>query len=169
MVMVAKSSGHASTPLSMAWVTGSDWKRWPVASKMALSSAGTTGIITTSAMPFGGSSGVDRRQHLDLEIVQRQVRAARDEVLSEIPLPVAGPVLVERQRLEQRIADAHGEAALRLAEHDLRAPAPRRIRARCRPWRCAARRSRARSRCGPACRTARCRRCRSGCSRSAET
>src|SRR5215211_2903436 len=50
--------GHASAPLSMAWVTGKDWKRRPVASKMALSSAGTTGIITTSAMPFGGSSGV---------------------------------------------------------------------------------------------------------------
>src|ERR1700738_2162859 len=49
---------HASAPLSMVWVTGSDWKRRPVASWMALSSAGTTGIITTSAMPFGGSSGV---------------------------------------------------------------------------------------------------------------
>src|SRR5215208_6524600 len=50
--------GHASAPLSMVWVTGRDWKRRPVASWMALSSAGTTGIITTSAMPFGGSSGV---------------------------------------------------------------------------------------------------------------
>src|SRR3981189_2877989 len=49
---------HASAPLSMVWVTGKDWKRRPVASWMALSSAGTWGIITTSAMPFGGSSGV---------------------------------------------------------------------------------------------------------------
>src|SRR5262249_5497451 len=24
-------SGHWSAPLSMAWVTGTDWKRWPVA------------------------------------------------------------------------------------------------------------------------------------------
>jgi hypothetical protein len=32
-----------------------------------------------------------RRQHLDLEIVQRQVGPARDQVLSEIPLPAAGP------------------------------------------------------------------------------
>ena len=46
-----------STPLIMAWVTGKDRKRWPVASKMALMSAGTTGIILTSAMPFGGSAG----------------------------------------------------------------------------------------------------------------
>src|SRR5688572_27759349 len=50
---------HASAPLRIFWVTGRDWKRWPVASKMALRSAGTTGIITTSAMPFGGSSGVN--------------------------------------------------------------------------------------------------------------
>src|SRR6476659_5445662 len=26
---------HESAPLSMAWVTGKDWKRWPVASKIA--------------------------------------------------------------------------------------------------------------------------------------
>src|SRR5665213_2786110 len=50
--------GHASAPLSRLDVTGSDWKRRPVASKMAFSSAGTTGIITTSAMPLCGSSGV---------------------------------------------------------------------------------------------------------------
>src|SRR6476661_3061542 len=50
--------GHVSAPLSMVWVTGRDWKRRPVASWMAFSNAGTTGIITTSAMPFGGSSGV---------------------------------------------------------------------------------------------------------------
>ncbi len=62
----------------------------------------------------------ERRQHLDLEIVQRQVGAARDEIVAEIPLPVAGPVLVGRQRFEQRVADAHGEAALRLATHHLR-------------------------------------------------
>src|ERR1700730_7628109 len=49
---------HASAPLSMADVTGRDWKRRPVASKMAFRSAGTTGIITTSAMPLGRSSGV---------------------------------------------------------------------------------------------------------------
>ncbi len=61
-----------------------------------------------------------RRQHLDLKIVQRQVRSARDQVLSEVPLPVAGAAFVGRQRLEQRIADAHREAALRLPEHDFR-------------------------------------------------
>src|SRR6185295_5138038 len=57
---------------------------------------------------------------LDLQIAQRQVRPASDEVLSEVPLPVAGPILVKRQRLEQRITDAHREAALRLSKHDLR-------------------------------------------------
>src|SRR6476660_3493820 len=46
---------HAKAPFSIFWVTGSDWKRCPVASKIAFSSAGTTGIITTSAMPFGAS------------------------------------------------------------------------------------------------------------------
>ena len=136
---------------------------------MALSSAGTTGIITTSAMPFGRSSGINGRQHLDLEIVQRQVRPARDDVLTEVPLPVAGPALVRRQRLEQRIADAHGEAALRLPEHDLRHQRLAAFQARCMLWRCAARRLRARSRCGPACRTSPCRWGRSGCSRLAET
>jgi len=59
------------------------------------------------------------RQHLDLEIAQRQVRAAGDEILSEIPFAVAGPVLVERQRFEEGAADAHGEGALHLADHDL--------------------------------------------------
>src|ERR1700722_3671361 len=49
---------HASAPLSMCWVTGSDWKRRPVASWIAFRSAATMGIITTSAMPFGCSSGV---------------------------------------------------------------------------------------------------------------
>src|SRR5271168_440315 len=45
----------SAASLSMTWVTGSDQKRRPVASKMALSRAGTTGIITTSAIPFGRS------------------------------------------------------------------------------------------------------------------
>jgi hypothetical protein len=35
-------------------------------------------------------------------------------------LPVAGTALVRRQRFEQRISDPHREAALRLAEHNLR-------------------------------------------------
>src|SRR3954469_21851305 len=48
---------HLRTPLIMAWVTGKDRKRWPVASQMALRSAGTTGIMLTSAMPFGCSAG----------------------------------------------------------------------------------------------------------------
>src|ERR1700751_4130307 len=48
---------HASALFSISWVTGSDRKRCPVASKMAFNSAGTTGIITTSATPFGGSFG----------------------------------------------------------------------------------------------------------------
>ena len=63
---------------------------------------------------------VDGRQDLDLQIAQRQVRPASDEVLSEVPLPVAGAVLVKRQRLEQRKTNAHREAALRLSEHDPR-------------------------------------------------
>ena len=49
------SAAASAASLSMAWVTGRDWKRRPVASKMALSRAGTTGIITTSAIPFGRS------------------------------------------------------------------------------------------------------------------
>src|SRR5580704_9632520 len=48
---------HVSPPLIIGCVTGKDRKRWPVASKMALRSAGTTGIMLTSAMPFGCSAG----------------------------------------------------------------------------------------------------------------
>src|SRR5829696_1733131 len=51
-------SGHAKTPLSRLVVTGRDRNRRPVASKIAFRMAGTTGTVTTSAMPFGGSSGV---------------------------------------------------------------------------------------------------------------
>src|SRR4029078_12105100 len=51
---------HLRTPLIMAWVTGKDRKRWPVASQMALRSAGTTGIMLTSDMPLGCSPGSTR-------------------------------------------------------------------------------------------------------------
>src|SRR5947209_1665064 len=49
---------HASTPFNRLAVTGNARKRWPVASWMALISAGTIGIMTTSAMPLGASSAV---------------------------------------------------------------------------------------------------------------
>ena len=94
-----------------------------------------------------------RRQHLDLEIVQRQVGPARDEILSEIPLPVAGPVFVGRQRLEQGVADAHGEAALRLPEHDFRHQRLAAFKHAVGLGDAQLRRSRARSRRAPACRT----------------
>ena len=64
--------------------------------------------------------GVNGRQYLDLKPLKRKVRPACDEVLAEVPFPVAGSVLVKRQRLKQCIADTHGEAALRLSQHDLR-------------------------------------------------
>ena len=148
----AQSSSRKHS-LEHSSVTGSDWKRWPVASKIAFSSAATTGIMTTSAMPFGGSSGVDRRQQLDLEIVQRQIRAARDDIVAEVPLPVAGavsnggriPAARSRRPSRSRLAPVRARAP---------EPAPGRNRGRCMPWRCAARRSRARSRCGRACRKA---------------
>src|ERR1700680_3065564 len=85
---------------------------------MALSSAGTTGTITTSAIPFGRSSGATGGNTY-LEPVERQVRPPCDEVLTEVPFPVARSILVKRQRLEQRIANTHREAALRLSQHDL--------------------------------------------------
>src|SRR5215207_8652206 len=46
---------HESAPFSIFSVTGSDWKRLPVASKIAFSSAAATGIMPTSAAPFGAS------------------------------------------------------------------------------------------------------------------
>src|SRR5262249_24994205 len=46
---------HVSTPLIISWVTGKERKRWPVASKMAFTSAAITGIPTISATPFGRS------------------------------------------------------------------------------------------------------------------
>ena len=98
-----------------------------------------------------------RRQHLDLEVAQRQVGSAGDEILPEIPL--------RRCRARPRRAAASPAARSRRPSRSRpapgpsppRAPAPCRIRTRYRPWRCAARRSRARSRRGPACRTSRCR------------
>src|SRR5262249_23120860 len=60
-----------------------------------------------------------RRQDFDLKITQRQIGATGDQVSAEVPLPVAGTALVGWQRLQERIADAHGEAALRLPEHNL--------------------------------------------------
>ena len=60
-----------------------------------------------------------RRQHLDLEVAQRQIRSARHQILPEIPLAVAGTTFVGRQVLQQGITDAHRKTALRLAEHDL--------------------------------------------------
>src|SRR5262249_59586433 len=86
---------------------------------MALRSAGTTGMIAASAMPFGRSSGATGRQYLNLEPVERQVRPPCDAVLTEIPFPVARSILVKRQRLEQCIANTHREAAVRLSQHDL--------------------------------------------------
>ncbi|KAF0120485.1 MAG: hypothetical protein FD148_3507 [Methylocystaceae bacterium] len=57
-------------------------------------------------------------QHVDLEPLPRQVRPARDQILSEIPLAIAGSVFIKRKRFEERVADAHRETALRLAKHD---------------------------------------------------
>src|SRR5215475_9193941 len=65
---------------------------------------------------FGPFVLIHWRQNLNLKIVKRQVRPACDDVLPEVPCPVAGSVLVMRQRLEQRIANAHCEAALRLSD-----------------------------------------------------
>ena len=45
---------------------------------------------------------------------------AGNQIVAEIPVPVAGSVLERRQRFEKRVADAHGEAALRLSSHQLR-------------------------------------------------
>src|SRR5215213_8330888 len=59
-------------------------------------------------------------QDLDLELAEWQVRSAGDHILAEIPLAVPGTSLIRRQRLKQRIPHAHGEAALRLPEHNLR-------------------------------------------------
>ena len=110
----------------------------------------------------------ERRQHFDLDPIQRQVRGAGDHVAAEVPLSIAGPVLVERQLFQQRVAHAHGEAALRLADDDFRHQRIAAFEARCSLWRCAVGRWRARSRRGPSWRTRRCRRGRTGCSRSAE-
>ena len=57
---------------------------------------------------FGGALGrlvAQRRQHFDLERSQRQVRSPRDDILAEVPLPIAGAVLIKRERLEEGITD----------------------------------------------------------------
>src|SRR5947199_4552436 len=59
--------------------------------------------------PLVGSNGW---QYLNLQPVERQVRPPCHEVLPEVPLPVAGSVLVERQCFEQGITNAHCEATL---------------------------------------------------------
>src|SRR5262245_54323024 len=48
---------HRSAALMVSAVTGSASKRLPIASAMALRIAGGTGMLTSSAMPFGTSVG----------------------------------------------------------------------------------------------------------------
>ena len=57
----------------------------------------------------------ERRQHVGAVGPDRQVGGARHRVVIEVPLAVAGAVLVERQIFVERVADAHREPALRLA------------------------------------------------------
>src|SRR5262249_20830611 len=45
------------------------------------------------------------RQHFDLEIAQRQVRAAGDDILPKRPFAVAGTVLIEWQRFQEGLTD----------------------------------------------------------------
>ena len=65
---------------------------------------------------FRAFVGIHRRQHLDLEITQWQVRPAGNDILPEIPFAVAGAVFIERQLFQERIADPHREGALGLTD-----------------------------------------------------
>ena len=62
----------------------------------------------------------ERREHVDLELPDRKVGGARHAIAIEVPGAVAGAVLVERQIFVKRVADAHREAAFRLAGDLLR-------------------------------------------------
>src|SRR5262249_22625900 len=87
---------------------------------MALSRAGATGIITTSATPFGGSSGATGGNTSTASPLSGRSDPPWNRDWSRIPFPVARPAFVRRQRLEQSEAHAHGEAALRQSDHNLR-------------------------------------------------
>ena len=88
---------HRSAALIFSAVTGSASKRLPVASAMALRMAGATGIITSSAIPFGTSVGPSGGSTSIFELPDRKVGGARHPIAIEVPGAVAGPVLVERQ------------------------------------------------------------------------
>src|ERR1700694_4327158 len=87
---------------------------------MAFRIAGTTAIITTSAMPLAARPTLAAAASRSRDRAVASPIPARHEILPKIPLPVAGAAFVRRQRFEQCVPNTHRETALRLAEHNLR-------------------------------------------------
>ncbi len=92
-------------------VIGRSSMRTPTALKIALATAGSTGLAHISPGPLApnGPSGRRTLQHRD--IVRADVAGTRHQIFDEVARTVTGIGIIGLGRLEQRVAHAHPGAA----------------------------------------------------------